>query len=417
MLNSDRSSPSTPDRATVEAWLHRWIAHAEQQPTPLKAQIHQELLNLRSIQQQLHHPVLTVASFGLVSRGKSAVCNALLGEKRWATGALHGVTRWPRSLRWQQLADFDVDLVDTPGLDEVAGEERQRMTEAIVAEADLILFVLQATLTELEQTILKAIDGRKPLILVLNKIDLYRPSEQPQILLNLQQEIQALLGRTDIPPLVAVTADPQPQRVQLQWPDGRLTEQWETPAPDIVALQEVLQASFTSIALPQFVQYQQTQGDQQLQAITAKMLAFYGSDRDRLQNRFWQGRMLWVALSPWVMLDVVGALFWDLLFIRNLGKLYQWPLTSQGLALLWKTIVQNLLILALGEWLGRILGPGDWAALGTGGLPLSILGSLAIQSLWAGYGGLRIADAAEEYFKTSYTLPPPLPPASELIPE
>ncbi|MGA0200102.1 MAG: GTPase [Prochlorotrichaceae cyanobacterium] len=96
----------TLDRAELEDWLQTWIQDYRNRPASLQAQLQDELLTLEGIQQRLKYPILTVATFGLVSRGKSAVCNALLGEKRLATGAVHGVTRWPRSLRWLDAAGF-----------------------------------------------------------------------------------------------------------------------------------------------------------------------------------------------------------------------------------------------------------------------------------------------------------------------
>ncbi|MGA0200103.1 MAG: GTPase, partial [Prochlorotrichaceae cyanobacterium] len=104
-------------------------------------------------------------------------------------------------------------LGDTPGLDEVAGQDRQTMTEAIVAEADLLIFVVNATLTELEVASLQTLIAEKPLLLVLNKIDLYPEAEQGAILAALQQQLMEILSSNAIlpsklPPLIAVAAEP-----------------------------------------------------------------------------------------------------------------------------------------------------------------------------------------------------------------
>ena len=193
------------DRFELQDWLQTWTQEYRSRPAPLQAKLHTDLLALDSILQRLQHPILTVATFGLVSRGKSAVCNALLGEKRLATGATHGITRWPRSLRWLDLTEFAVDLVDTPGLDEVAGEERQTMTETIVAEADLLLVVVNVPLTELELTSIQSLLAQKPLLLVLNKIDQYPTADHPQLLSALTQQLTTVLGPAALPPLIAVS--------------------------------------------------------------------------------------------------------------------------------------------------------------------------------------------------------------------
>ncbi|MFZ9737852.1 MAG: GTP-binding protein [Prochlorotrichaceae cyanobacterium] len=410
----------TLDRAELEDWLQTWIQDYRNRPASLQAKLQDELLTLEGIQQRLKYPILTVATFGLVSRGKSAVCNALLGEKRLATGAAHGVTRWPRSLRWLDASGFGVDLVDTPGLDEVAGQDRQTMTEAIVAEADLLIFVVNATLTELEVASLQTLIAEKPLLLVLNKIDLYPEAEQGAILAALQQQLMEILSSkailpSKLPPLIAVAAEPKPQPIQVEWPDGQITDSWETPSPLIAPLEEAIRHHLQSQGIPAFFKRQQQQAEQSLKTIAAKTLVFYQADRDRLQRQFLQGRVLWVALSPWVLTDVLGAFLVDLLFIRNLSKVYHWPITSHALPPLWKTILQNLLLLAIGEWSSRVFTPADLSLLGVGG-PFTLLGGILLQGMWAGYGSSRIGDAAQRYLASSYGARSS-PPRSELIQE
>jgi len=65
----------------------------------LPAALKPELEVLTSTPNKLDQGVIRIAAFGLVSRGKSAVLNAL-GQKILQTGPLNGVTQWPRSVRW-----------------------------------------------------------------------------------------------------------------------------------------------------------------------------------------------------------------------------------------------------------------------------------------------------------------------------
>jgi GTPase SAR1 family protein len=401
------------DRFELQDWLQTWTQDYRSRPAPLQAKLQADLLALESILQRLQHPILTVATFGLVSRGKSAVCNALLGEKRLATGATHGITRWPRSLRWLDLTDFAVDLVDTPGLDEVAGAERQAMTEAIVAEADLLLVVVNATLTELELTSIQSLIPQKPLLLVLNKIDQYPSADHPNLFVTLTQQLTTVLAPEALPPLIAVAAEPHPRPVQIEWTEGQVTDSWETPEPFIAPLQEALRHHLQTQAIPAFFQRQQHQAEHHLQTIATKTLAFYQRESDRVQHQFLQGRVLWVALCPWVVGDVLGAFLLDLLFIRNLSKVYGWPITSHGLAPLWQTILQNLTLLAIGEWSSHLFSPTDLSLLGTTG-PLTLVGGVVIQGLWAGYGSYRIGKATQDYLAASYGSRSSVPP-SELI--
>ncbi len=78
---------------------------------------------------KLDRKAIRITTFGLVSCGKSSLINALLEEEVVATGPLHGVTQSLTILRWNPLpeAGLNAELIDTPGLDEVAGEARATM--------------------------------------------------------------------------------------------------------------------------------------------------------------------------------------------------------------------------------------------------------------------------------------------------
>ena len=126
-----------------------------------------ELEVLTSTLNKLDYSVIRIAAFGLVSRGKSAVLNALLGQKILQTGPLHGVTQYPRSILWHPSDKVQVELIDTPGLDEIQGEARAEIAREVVCQADLILFVVSGDITRTEyQALCELRQAQKPLILV-----------------------------------------------------------------------------------------------------------------------------------------------------------------------------------------------------------------------------------------------------------
>ncbi|XFA73908.1 Era-like GTP-binding protein [Thermosynechococcaceae cyanobacterium Okahandja] len=113
-----------------------------------------------------------IVVLGRVSRGKSALLNALYGEIIFPVGAVHGTTQWPRTVRWH-LDHHVVDLTDTPGLDEVAGTEREAMTWGAVATADLVLLVTDDSLTAVEMAASQELEARGiPYRWVVTKADL-----------------------------------------------------------------------------------------------------------------------------------------------------------------------------------------------------------------------------------------------------
>jgi predicted GTPase len=73
-----------------------------------------------------------------------------------------------------------IELIDTPGLDEIAGEARANMAKEVAGQADLILFIVAGDITRTEYDALCGLkQSHKPLILVFNKIDLL--SDEPRL--------------------------------------------------------------------------------------------------------------------------------------------------------------------------------------------------------------------------------------------
>ena len=101
--------------------------------TSLQDDYHQ----IEAMLDRLEHGHLHIAAFGRVSVGKSATLNALLGEERFTTSPLHGETRETQMGQWQEWRTGGVYLVDTPGINEVDGVERERMAREVASRADL----------------------------------------------------------------------------------------------------------------------------------------------------------------------------------------------------------------------------------------------------------------------------------------
>src|SRR5215467_2755211 len=62
-----------------------------------------ELRQLRDLTQKLDETTIEIAAFGMVSRGKSSVLNALLGQDVFRTGTTHGTTVMKAEQRWDQV--------------------------------------------------------------------------------------------------------------------------------------------------------------------------------------------------------------------------------------------------------------------------------------------------------------------------
>ncbi|MEM8544529.1 MAG: GTP-binding protein [Cyanobacteria bacterium P01_H01_bin.119] len=388
-----------------------------------QAKIKDGIEQLTRLSQKLNGAVLRVAVFGLVSRGKSAVINALLGEKLLQTGPLNGVTQWPRSVYWSPPleAPFDRDrplqleLIDTPGLDEISGQGRATMAQDIVQQADLILFVVAGDITRREyQALVDLKASQKPLLLVFNKIDLYPDTDRAAIARNLQTlweqadtpESRTVLSVDDI---VCVAAEPAPVPVQVEWPDGRVTQEWETPVAEMEQLKTALKSIVRRegkvlLALNALHQAKRIES-----TLAAEAVALHQQDADGLIWQFAKYKAIAVAVNPIAVLDMAGGVATDLALIRALSKLYGLPMTGYEAGKLWQAILRSsgaALLSELGS--GLLLGFGKSAAAAASlfdsasGIA-ALAGAMTAQAGAAGYGTYAVGYAAKRYLEQGCT--------------
>ncbi|MEM9004213.1 MAG: GTP-binding protein [Cyanobacteria bacterium P01_F01_bin.86] len=418
-------------RQTLKQTIQRYASTlsdtpAEGKQTPQHAAAKENMTALSALEVRLARPVLHIAVFGLVSRGKSAVINALLGESRLSTGPLHGVTRWPRSVCWQPSVDAvhdadelpQIELIDTPGLDEIEGEARSVMAQEVAHQADLILFVVAGDITRTEYQALIALqEANKPLLIVFNKTDLYPDTDCQAIYDSLSklwqsyrmEQPNAALAVDDV---VMVAAAPTPLQVRVEWPDGRVSYEWEFPPPQIADLRQALldiarQDGATLIALNALREADTLETDLAKQAI-----ALHKEDAEALIWKFAKYKALAVALNPIAGLDLLGGFITDLGMIRALAKLYGLPITHHEARKLWQAIAKSAGALLLSEvGAGLLLGTGKgavalWSLLdGTVGFS-ALLSVMAAQAGASGYGTYAVGKAAQVYLEQGCTWGP-----------
>jgi GTP-binding protein len=119
----------------------------------------------------------SVAIVGRPNVGKSTLFNRLVGKKLALVDDTPGVTR-DRRVHEARLYDLEFDVIDTAGLEVAAAsslEGRMRAgTELAIAEADLVLFVIDAKvgLTHDDRTFADLVRrSGKPVVLVANKAE------------------------------------------------------------------------------------------------------------------------------------------------------------------------------------------------------------------------------------------------------
>jgi uncharacterized protein len=404
------------------------------QAIALQAALKANMTQISDALEKLNHRLVRVAVFGLVSRGKSAVLNALLGQRILQTGPLNGVTQYPRSVYWAPEVsgcDLNVELIDTPGIDEVNGQIRADMAQQVAQQADLILFVISGDITRTEYVALTELQQtHKPLILIFNKTDLYPNIDRYAIYQKLQTlftergsereaEREADYGdRTSFRPyltpddIVLVAAEPAPMEVRIEWPDGQITHEWEAPPAQIDELAQKLRQILNHegqslLALNALRQTQETE-----RAIAQATVKLHQVDAEEIIWRFAKWKAIAIAANPIAILDLAGGGITDLILIRTLARLYGLPMTRYEAGKLLHAILWSSGGLLLGEFgSGVLLGMGKSAAaaasLVDSASGVMAYGTTAIaQASLAGYGTYRVGKAAQIYLEKGCTWGP-----------
>ncbi|NEP16378.1 MAG: DUF697 domain-containing protein [Leptolyngbya sp. SIO4C1] len=381
-----------------------------------RAGLGQELQGLAKLRNKLAHKVIHIAVFGLVGRGKSSILNALIGQPVFQTGPLHGVTQQVESIAWQidrlseQTALYRaslpgtngsrVELVDTPGIDEVDGQDRQQMAQTVAQQADLILFVVAGDLTQVEYDALAQIrQASKPVLLVFNKADHYSTADRQLILAKLQQQVEPLQIQPDeiIPtaaaPLIAQVVQ-QGERRQVQRQRGPA----QVDALKLKILDTLHRDGKALIALNTLLY-----ADSLNQRIVARKLEIRAQSAE---DTIWQlalAKAVAVAVNPVLVADLIGGAAVDLTLILTLSRLYGLEMTQQGALSLLKTMAVAMGGLSASELLATVGLSSLKSFLGvstalTGGLAAAPYLSAAIaQAAVAGVSTYMIGQIAKTY--------------------
>ena len=124
------------------------------------------------------HSGLMLAIVGRPNAGKSSLFNRIVQRERAIVTAMPGTTRDLVTER-VSLGGIPVELVDTAGMRTATDEAEQmgiRKTREVLAEADLVLLVMDATVVpEQEELELLAVLGQRRALVVVNKSDLAQP--------------------------------------------------------------------------------------------------------------------------------------------------------------------------------------------------------------------------------------------------
>lgn len=393
-----------------------------------------EINSLETLLHKLDRQVVHIAVFGMVGRGKSSLLNALLGQTVFATGPTHGVTQTVQTAQWTArqeaiaggdgnlwkvalpgLGNSQIELIDTPGIDEVDGETREALARQIAQQADLILFVIAGDITQVEFAALTELrKASKPILLVLNKIDQYPTADRIAIYEKIRDDrLRELLSPSEI---VMAAASPLVAKA-VQQSNGKLVPQLHRGTPQVedvkLKILEILHREGKSLVALNTMLYADTVNEHLLQ----RKLEI----RDRSANQvIWNGTMtkaIATAINPITIIDLLSGAAIDVAMIVALSRLYGIPMTEQGALSLLQKIALSLggitaseLLITFG--LGSLKSLLGLAAPATGGFSLAPYLSVAVtQAGIAGVSTYGIGQVIKAYLANGASWGPDGPKA------
>ena len=379
------------DPLTLARESLRELVNDARLPEGVRESLAHDYAAVQSMLDKLEHGHIHLAVFGRVSTGKSSLLNALIGKEAFAVSPLHGETRLSSIEPWDEVESGGVFLIDTPGLDEAGGEEREHLAREVTERSDLVIFVVDSDITESELASLKTLLAQgRPVIVALNKRDLFTAAEEERLL-------SALKARTDglVDPghIIAVSAQPRPQLVIERAGDGSERETERPRAPDVEALKlklwDVLEEEGKTLAALNASLFAADLSDQ----VGRRILAARRELGDKLTRTYCIGKGVAVALNPVPIADLFAAAFIDVGMVVHLSRVYDLPLSRREAGSLVAVIAAESAAITATVWAIHL---GSSALkLGTAGL--STIATAAAQGAVAYYSTLIVGRVAAEY--------------------
>ena len=351
----------------------RKLARNLNEASPERQAVEGELDALDDMLAKLEAGTVTIAAFGEINTGKSSLLNALLGESRFETDVRGGKTVIADREEWRKLQEQiesgdrpQVFLVDTPGLNEIGGAERGELAADTARLADLVLFVVDGDLNQVELDAVKALhEMDKPVIVCLNKVDLLTRDQRARTVEAVTERLAGLVPKDSI---VLAASDPSPREVVVgtDVSGGEIIEE-RKPKPIVEDVEErvldILNAEGKAVIALNAMLFARSVSEK----LDKRREEIRGGEAQTVLRRYMVAKGFAVALNPIVVADFVGGIAVDVAMIRHLSRIYGTALSGEAARALVFEIGKAYGVLAGAEYATHLLaGLVKTATLGIG---------------------------------------------------
>jgi len=340
---------------------------------------------------KLQNGHLHIAVFGRVSTGKSSLLNALIGEDKFAVSPLHGETKRSSMEAWSEVEANGVYLIDTPGLDEAGGEDREAMAKEVAHRSDLVIYVIDGDVTDSELSALRTLLAQgRPVVVALNKSDLYTTTDLDALLQTVRAKTAGLVQPDDV---LAVAAQPRPQEIVEVDEDGKETVLTRERQADIDVLRlrlwEIFENEGKTLAALNASLFAADLSDQ----VGLRILNARREIGDKLVRTYCVAKGVAVAFNPVPVADLFAAAFIDVGMVMHLSKVYDLPVSRREAGSLVSVIAAEAAALMGTVWALHFVS----SALKVGTAGLSTIVTAGAQGAIAYYSTYVVGQIAAEY--------------------
>ncbi len=282
-----------------------------------KVQLAEELRALDRQINRLSSRHIRISVFGRVGVGKSSLLNALIGKTIFTTDLAHGCTRKSTGYIWQKAIKNlqTIELIDTPGIDEISAPARDLLATKVALNSDLIILTLDSDITNVEIKALQLLlQSGKPVLLVLNRCDQWNNKEIQELLQSIKNNLPMTAKQ-----LIIIAASAAPRKITFN-SSGEIRR--EECKPDINSLQTTL------------LHILEEQGNilLMLNALRQAEAFFHSLKSNRLKRRRIEAQGLigkfatikasGVVLNPFLAFDLATGVALDTALVIQLSNLY-----------------------------------------------------------------------------------------------
>jgi len=278
----------------------------------------EDILNqLDSQINKLETKELQISVYGRVGVGKSSLLNALIEKQVFPTDIVNGNTKTSKSHKWcKKFQSLNkVELIDSPGIDEIDNSNAEEMNFLHVLDKDLILFVIDSDITRIELNSLEELlSHKKPIILVLNRCDQWNKREAKLILASIQKKLSSYNDKIKI---ALVASSPREAKIKR---DGTVRSEKKSPKVDILKseLKDIIDQSGELLLCINSLRI----ADQFYKLLKENRLLKKKEAAQNLIGKYATLKASGVAINPFLMIDLITGLAFDSALVIQLSKLY-----------------------------------------------------------------------------------------------